>query len=286
MATQMKELVDLIKKDLASVIGAKPGLAECSFPCNGDDIYSSYVIRADGAMLAYGEYQYGFKHLDAMVTAMDRCMAGDGSYDAAAEAASTEAPQFLNSISELSTDPESLGMVMDGWVKGMPKVQKQAIKDAWANGKMSLEQVFELLHSAPLVRPVNAQVYGRDTIVLKEDVSIGVLAVQADGALAWDSVPLFRAGEVLEGSLRSSGKAALVSVDGQAVRIAGVAFEGTPYVQPPEEVVAAHQAWANGLAKSGVVGFVPTVEQVIAQREEHARIEEQAQTVGRKLKFS
>lgn len=289
MATSMKDLVGLIKKDLASVLSATPGLAECCFPSNGNDIYSCYVIRADGAMLAYGEYQYGFKHLDDMVTAVDRCMAGDESYDDAAGAAHDEAPQFFNSIAVLTTDQDTQEMVMRGWLQGMTKAQKTLINGAWVSGKMNLEQVFELLHSAPAARPVNDRVYGRDTIVLKEDVSIGVLAAQADGTLAWDSVPFAKAGQVLEGSLSRSGNEALVSVNGQAVRLAGVAFEGKPYVKPPEEEVAAHQAWADGLAKSGVVGFVPTVDQVIAQREERARIQEQLRIqtleVRRKLKF-
>jgi len=271
MSPSISDTIFKIKQELAAVVASHPGLVVASFCANGDDIYGGYVIRADGAMLPYGELQHGFTHLDQMVSNVALAETHKDSlylWDAlGASEALEEAPALLGALEPVIYSKGEYDMLVYGMLENFPQ-QSKLVKEDWRAGRLSVENVFELLSGAPgyPCRPGTSGV--SSDVTVRQDVYGTTLGRQADGTLAWTRHLLASAGQTVKGEVRFDETSATVNFAGGHVVLPYGAFVGKYAPPSAESVVQAHQAWAAAVAKEGIVGHVPTVDAVKAQQAE------------------
>ena len=197
-------LVHAIRESLADA--ASEGGQFCVAGWGEADGDACYLIHVDGRMVGVGDYQYGFSHVDDLLS--PNLSAEVGKY------ARQEAGKIAGSM-----EPINLLGNGDDWgvVERLPSAflaDGDMVEWAAAAGALSATDMFELLSTrqGKLVIP---GLSGRpDEIELTKDIEVSRLVQSEDGEYAWNTQVAFRAGEKAPGFVGPQGYANISVSDG------------------------------------------------------------------------
>lgn len=180
------------------------------------DADAGYLVHVDGRMAGVGEYQYGFSHLDDLASPGDTQEMRTIARHEAGSLAGTLAPIGADDLEELS---ERLPCAF--------QADAELAARAVAEGQASVQELFDLLCSAP-GQPVLAGNCGnQDKFELLQDVRAARLATGKDGKLAWQEIQVGRAGDIVEGAALA-GSYAYLPVPGGFVHLQPEQFKRSP----------------------------------------------------------
>lgn len=181
------------------------------------DADAGYLLRSDGKMVGLGEYQYGFSCLTDMT---NPALTGE-----VLTYARSEAGRIAGGMEAVDMEAVAAGRDDMNLLEHLPyafQAYSENASTAAKQGKMTLEQMFELLLTRPGKVVFEGNVQGWHDITLKEDVVVGELVEKDGGGFGWQPRVAIKAGDTVRGF---SGGYTQVPVPGGYVSIDPGTFE-------------------------------------------------------------
>ena len=207
----VETLVQSIRESLAEIGKESPlSLAHWAEA----DADAGYILHADGRMVGLGEYQYGFSHVDELL-----------SPDLSEEVrkyARSEAGFIAGSIEAIDpndiNDPFELRERLSSVFQADSSVVEKAVRE----GKATIPELFELLASqkGKLVFQGDA---GNKEFQVATDILVCRIKQNDDGALVRETEVAIKAGESVKG-FAEAGRYAYANVDGGYVHLTADEF--------------------------------------------------------------
>lgn len=219
----LETLVQSIRESLAEIKSAGDVFAIASWP--EADGGGGYMIHIDGRMMPVDDYQYGFSHINELIS--DNLSVDVQKY------ARQEAGRIASSITPLSADPDLKEYAQEN-VAFLFGVNSSLVERGLSSGATTLEDVFELYTSLPQ----GAYIVHDDKVIgnvgtAQATVDVAVSNVIADpntGKLTWQTQTLFPAGTDIRGFERSSSLE--VDVPGGTIHLDRSVYSGYTAAPP------------------------------------------------------
>lgn len=168
------------------------------------DADAGYLIHTDGRMVGLGEYQYGFGHIDELLsTELDDEVRGW---------ARSEAGHIAGNLETVDLDDESDPFDLLERLPIAFQADSDLVEKCVSDGSVTIAQLFELLSGVKGQLIQEGRSDGTDEIKVTQDVVATRLKQADNGELSWESQVVIAAGGTAQGN--AFGERACVSVAG------------------------------------------------------------------------